>query len=70
MAMQQACIHQTFASSYVSCLILIFIYIYPLEEAVNASEHELLQNDDENIHRDKRQAGVGPPDPYGFRFVL
>ena len=24
--------------------------------------------DDENNHRDKRQAGVGPPDPYGFRF--
>ena len=39
-----------------------------LEEAVHASEQVMLA-EDENNHRDKRQAGVGPPDPYGFRFI-
>jgi len=52
-----------------SILLLLYKYLfYTLEEAVNASEHELMLTDDENNHRDKRQAGVGPPDPYGFRF--
>ena len=36
-----------------------------LEEAVHASE-QLMILDAENNSRNKRQAGVGPPDPYGF----
>ena len=36
-----------------------------IEEAVNASERALLMETD-NSNRNKRQAGVGPPDPYGF----
>lgn len=35
------------------------------EEAVKSSERALLL-EAENNSRNKRQAGVGPPDPYGF----
>lgn len=40
-------------------------FLLCLEEAVNASE-QLMILDAENSGRNKRQAGVGPPDPYGF----
>lgn len=39
--------------------------MFLLEEAVHASEQTMVL-EAENNSRNKRQAGVGPPDPYGF----
>ncbi|KAK4003561.1 LOW QUALITY PROTEIN: ADAM 17-like protease [Daphnia magna] len=36
------------------------------EEAVHASEQVMIMEAENNNGRNKRQAGVGPPDPYGF----
>lgn len=49
----------------VYCLDIVEFFIFYSEEAVHASE-QVMVTEPENSGRNKRQAGVGPPDPYGF----
>lgn len=52
---------------YVCARFAISYFFFVLDEAVIASEHSLLEdNDAEGAGRNKRQAGVSQSDPYGF----